>query len=245
MKNKKKDITELFVKNIIAKYFVPDLKNAIKNERPDFITKNIGLEVTTLIEENVAKPHSLFEKYKGLSINDIPDSVFKACECYKASLTPIDYGGYGIRNVNGELKFIFDAKKIFIGYIHNELSISNYLKMIKEALAIKHQKLNQGYQNKSTNHLGIFVPTTFMDSKVVKTIGIIQKDWLSKEWFDKEKTHFDNVYVVFYDTIIENRIKSGSHTIIRINEENYKTIIKESEAEYNNNMRHLSAAHHN
>ena len=80
MKNKKKEITEILVKNIIAKYFVPDLKIAIKHERPDFITDKIGLEVTTLIEEDVAKPHSLFEIYKGKNIDEIPIKVFEAVD---------------------------------------------------------------------------------------------------------------------------------------------------------------------
>lgn len=145
------------------------------------------MEVTTLIEEDIAKPHSLFEKYKGLNVDNIPNSVFKSCGCDKASLISIDYGGYGLRNANGELKFIFDANKNFIAYIHNELLISNYIKMIKEALAIKHRKLNQGYQSRPINILCIFVPTTFIDSKAAQTIGIIQKDWLSKEWFVIEK----------------------------------------------------------
>lgn len=112
MEKENKLLTEFYIKNVIATCYSPILNSAIKSESPDFVCGDYMLEIVSLVEEQTANLHFLFEKYKGLTIEKIPKTVFKAAGCDKKHLLQLSINGYfGIKNTKNELKFIFDSEK--------------------------------------------------------------------------------------------------------------------------------------
>lgn len=221
-----KELTEIFIKNVIAEYCNQFLKGAIKSEHPDFVTNRIGLEVTTLTVEEIARAHSHYEIYKGCNIDKIPNSVFKSNRCEKSNLIPLSFGGYGIKNSDNELRFVFDNNKVFIAFFHREIIIPQYLEMLKATIYKKQSKLNKGYTVKELNYLGILVPDNFLDVKSKRTIGIVNKEWL-----DYSITVFDIIYIVFANAIVENDIKNGNYKVFKIPEGAFKKIMDDSKKE--------------
>lgn len=225
-------LTEFYIKNAIKTFFDYNLKYSIKSERPDFLTNKIGLEVTSLVEEGIAKPHLIYEKYKGKTIDQIPKSAFKALGCDKRNIF-FEKSFYGIRDNNNVLRFVFNKEKKFVVYVHNPLNVPKMIRLLEMSLIKKQKKLQQKtFEKRKHNYLGVFIPNTFFMFKEEKAISDIFRTNYYKDHISKNKASFFNkVFIIFIDAIVENNISNETVTIKKINDDIYNQLFDESKEE--------------
>lgn len=232
MRDEKKILTEFYIKNIIRALLEPNLNDIVKDEAPDFSDEDHLLEIVSLVEEDVAEPHSFFEKYKGCIIEEIPDGVFKRTHCHRSNLEPLSFGGYGIRNCAGELRFIFNKEKVFIAYIHQDLSVPKMVRLLNKEIIKKRERLNKVYKKKNSNYLGINVPNSFFNFKEEQAItNFKNSDFYKSVIANNDLLFFDRLFIVFYDFAFDIDLRNDKTSCIEIPETIRIKAIEESKTE--------------
>lgn len=202
--NADKDFFEYLIKNILLYYNIID-GDLIKSECPDFISKDIGLEITRADE--TLKFDGFIKKYPKEKIGNI-EKFNKQFE---------EKGGKVFKKTDVIVKLLnlVDTFYYHEDYVYIIPSYKNDFTFINEKISNKIDKLNTIYDvNIKTYYLGVF-------TTVYATEEMIQEELVVLNEMNKNKSkQFDKIIIIFLDKICIFDLTCNKYKIIdEVNEE--------------------------
>ena len=202
--NADKDFFEYLIKNILLYYNII-VGDFIKSECPDFISKDIGLEITRADETL---------KFDGF-INKYPKEKIDNIEKFNKQFE--EKGGKVFKKTDVIVKLLnlVDTFYYHEDYVYIIPSYKNDFTFINEKISNKIDKLNTIYDlNIKTYYLGVF-------TTVYATEEMIQEELVVLNEMNKNKSkQFDKIIIIFLDKICIFDLTCNKYKIIdEVNEE--------------------------
>lgn len=219
--NADKDFFEYLIKNILLYYNIID-GNFIKSECPDFISKDIGLEITRADE--TLKFDGFIKKFSKEKIGNI-EKFNKRFE---------EKGGKVFKKTDVIVKLLnlVDTFYYHEDYVYIIPSYKNDFTFINEKISNKIDKLNTIYDaNIKTYYLGVFTTVYATEEMIQEELAILNE-------MNKNKSkQFDKIIIIFLDKICIFNLTCNKYKIIddvneKINKLSRKT---KNELDYINN----------
>ena len=196
--NADKDFFEHLIKNILLYYNIIE-GDFIKSECPDFVSKDIGLEITRADETL---------KFDGF-INKYPKEKIDNIEKFNKHFE--ENGGKVFKKTDVIVKLLnlVDTFYYHEDYVYIIASYKNNFSFINKKISNKIDKLNTIYDlNIKTYYLGVF-------TTVYATEEMIQEELVVLNEMNKNKSkQFDKIIIIFLDKICIFDLTCNKYKII-------------------------------
>lgn len=211
---------EFLIKNILLHYNIIDDK-FVKSESPDFISENIGLEITR------ADPTLKFDGF----INKYPEEKIGNIEKFNKKFELS--GGKVFRKTDAivEILGLVDTFGYHEDYVYIIPSYKNSLDFINEKINNKIGKLNNTYKKEIDIYYLTVFTTAYINEDMIKEEFVIL-DELQKN----SQKQFDKIIIIFLDKICIFDLANKKYEIIdNVNQEINKLSQKTKEELYDTN----------
>lgn len=203
-----KQYYENFALNALKKYYPEKFSEFVKNECPDWLCGNIGLEITRAISTSDGELDAFIKDCQGKDFSEIKKERLKKLGFPTVLVKSKTEHLYELRSIqNGTIYFFLAKDGKYLFWLHTSRMglVDDCTIDIRHAIEEKLKKLNNNYKQLEENDLAIIVQEQLNyeigDNIIID--GVVKKmlDDIKAVYSDTATTVFDMIYIVFYDNI--------------------------------------------